>query len=124
MKDGLTKFTALHHHLTLELFKESYRAINPDAVPGADGVWAEDYAERLDENIGELWESVQNGTYTPLPGLRSYIPKQDGTKRPLGIAAVRDKIVQRSLAEVLNQIYEVDFKEFYCGFRPKRNAHN
>jgi hypothetical protein len=123
MKVKRAKFTALIHHITPELLKRSYAALNPYAVPGVDGVDTQEFGLEIDANINELWDEIQKGAYKPLPGLRSYIPKQDGSKRPLGIATVRDKVVQRALAEVLGQIYEVDFKDFSYGFRPGRGCH-
>jgi group II intron reverse transcriptase/maturase len=124
MRDKSTRFTALMHHITPEILRESFETLNYKAVPGVDGVSYKDFSENLEANISALWDEVQKGTYKPLPGLRTFIPKQDGSKRPLAIASTRDKVVQRALAMVLEQIYEVDFKDVSFGFRPLTGCHN
>jgi group II intron reverse transcriptase/maturase len=123
-KDKHVKFTALMHHITKERLRSSFEALNPRAAPGVDCVEVGDYKEELEDNIDRLWQRVQGGSYKPLPSKRSYIPKGDGRMRPLGIAALEDKIVQRTVSELLSAIYEVDFKGFSYGFRPDRNCHS
>ena len=117
------KFSALFHHITAELLKGSFFKIKKDAMPGVDKVTWEQYAGNLDENIKDLHTRLHRGAYRAKPSRRTYIPKQDGRQRPLGVAALEDKIVQRATAEVLNAIYEVDFLGFSYGFRPGRQQH-
>jgi len=118
------KFTALLHHVDVELLRESFFALKRDAAPGVDGVTWDDYAEGLDAKLVDLHGRVHRGAYRAQPSRRQYIPKSDGRQRPLGIAALEDKIVQRALAEVLNAIYEEDFLGFSYGFRPGRGQHD
>ena len=123
------RFTALLHHVTVDLLRESYRALKRDAAPGVDGVTWDDYAEELDSKLVDLHGRVHRGAYRAQPSRRQYIPKPALPKeiwrqRPLGIAALEDKIVQRALAEVLNAIYEEDFLGFSYGFRPGRGQHD
>ena len=117
------KFSALFHHITVELLKESFFKIKKDATPGVDRVTWKQYAENLDGNVEDLHSRLHRGAYRAKPSRRTYIPKQDGRQRPLGVAALEDKIVQRAAAEVLNAIYEVDFLGFSYGFRPERQQH-
>jgi group II intron reverse transcriptase/maturase len=117
------KFSAIFHHITDELLKGSFFKIKKDATPGVDKVTWEQYAGNLDENIKDLHTRLHRGAYRAKPSRRTYIPKQDGRQRPLGVAALEDKIVQRATAEVLNAIYEVDFLGFSYGFRPRRKQH-
>ncbi len=123
-KDRSARFTALLHHVDLSLLWKSYVAIRPQASPGVDGVTWEDYGENLRENLEDLLRRVLSGAYRAKPSRRAYIPKADGRQRPLGIAALEDKIVQRAVVEVLNAIYEVDFTGFSYGFRPGRKPHD
>jgi group II intron reverse transcriptase/maturase len=123
-RDKGIRFTALLHHVTERLLTISYRELNPNAVPGVDEVtWAE-YGRGLEERIGELHDRVQSGAYRAQPSKRIYLPKPDGRQRPIGIAALEDKIVQKALGRVLEQIYEEDFLGFSYGFRPGRGQHN
>jgi group II intron reverse transcriptase/maturase len=124
MRDKRIKFTALLHHITPELLKDSYFGVNPYASPGVDGIDLDEFKEDYASNIDRLHLGLQNGTYRAQPSLRAYIPKADGGQRPLGIAAVDDKIAQRAVAEVLSAIYEVDFLDCSYGFRPERNCHD
>ena len=94
----------------------AYRAVNPKAAPGVDGVTWEAYGQDLEANLRDLHRRVQQGRYRARPSRRAYIPKADGRQRPLGIATLEDKIVQRAVAEVLNAVYEVDFRGFSYGF--------
>jgi RNA-directed DNA polymerase len=123
-RDKETRFTALLHHVTLGRLRAAYWAISPKAVPGVDGVRWTDYGRDLDANLRDLHERVQSGRYRATPSRRAYIPKADGRLRPLGIAALEDKIVQRAVVEVLNAVYEVDFRGFSYGFRPGRGPHD
>jgi group II intron reverse transcriptase/maturase len=123
-RDKEARFTALLHHVSLGRLRTAYWAISPQAAPGTDGVtWAE-YGQGLEANLQDLLERVQSGRYRAKPSRRAYIPKADGRLRPLGIAALEDKIVQRALVEVLNAVYEVDFRGFSYGFRPGRGPHH
>lgn len=117
------RFTALLHHVTPELLRESFFALKRKAAPGADGVtWAE-YATGLEDRLKDLHGRVHRGAYRAQPSRRVYIPKANGQQRPLGIAAVEDKIVQQAVVTVLNAIYEEDFRGFSYGFRPGRSQH-
>ena len=117
------RFTALLHHISPQLLRDSFMHLKRDAAAGVDGVKWRDYEEGLDERIGRLWAAVQSGRYRALPSRRVYIPKTDGKQRPLGIAALEDKIVQQAAVTVLTPIYETDFLGFSYGFRPGRNQH-
>jgi len=118
------KFTALLHHIDFDLLLESFLALKRGAAAGVDKVTWEDYDIQVQENIQDLHKRVQSGAYRALPVRRVFIPKADGRQRPLGIAALEDKIVQRATAAVLNAIYEEDFLGFSYGFRPKRGQHD
>src|SRR5271170_933184 len=119
-KDKEARFTALLHHVSLHRLGLAFDEVNPKAAPGVDGVsWAE-YEQDLGANLRDLHERVQQGRYRASPSRRVYIPKADGRQRPLGIATLEDKIVQRAVVEVLNAVYEVDFLGFSYGFRPGR----
>jgi RNA-directed DNA polymerase len=117
------KFTALLHHVTVERMHEAFLALKRRAAAGVDGLTWQDYEADLQSNLQDLHARVHRGTYRALPVRRRFIPKPDGRQRPLGIAALEDKIVQRALATVLNAIYEEDFLGFSYGFRPGRNPH-
>jgi RNA-directed DNA polymerase len=118
------RFTALLHHVDIELLGTAYYDLKRKAAPGIDGVTWTDYEKDLEANLVDLHARVQRGTYRALPSRRKYIPKPDGRQRPLGIAALEDKIVQRAVVEVLNAIYEEDFRGFSYGFRPGRGQHD
>ena len=117
------KFTALLHHVTVDLLREAYYALKRKAAAGVDGLRWRDYEVDLEDNLQDLHARVQGGAYRALPVRRRYIPKPGGKQRPLGIAALEDKIVQCAVVAVLNAIYEEDFLGFSYGFRPKRNQH-
>jgi RNA-directed DNA polymerase len=117
------RFTALLHHLTIDLLRESYYALERRAAPGVDGVSWQQYEQGLEERLTDLHGRVHRGAYRAQPSRRVYIPKADGRQRPLGIASLEDKIVQHAIAAILNQIYEVDFRGFSYGFRPGRSPH-
>jgi group II intron reverse transcriptase/maturase len=118
------RFTALLHHVNVELLKEAYFWLKRNAAPGVDGLTWKAYEQDLEANVVDLHARVHRGAYRALPSRRQYIAKADGRQRPLGIAALEDKIVQRALVEVLNAIYEEDFVGFSYGFRPGRSQHD
>jgi RNA-directed DNA polymerase len=118
------RFTALFHHVTVDLLKAAYSWLKRDAAPGVDGLTWRDYEQDLEVNLVALHARLHRGAYRALPSRRKYIAKPDGRQRPLGIAALEDKIVQRAVVEVLNAIYEEDFLGFSYGFRPQRSAHD
>jgi RNA-directed DNA polymerase len=117
------RFTALLHHLSVGLIRESFYALKRQASPGVDGVTWQEYETRLEDRLVDLHNRVHRGAYRAQPSRRVYIPKADGQQRPLGIAALEDKIVQQAVVTILNQIYEVDFKGFSYGYRPGRSPH-
>jgi len=123
-RDRNARFTALLHHVSPGRLRRAYWAIRPQAAPGVDGVTWTDYGRDLDANIQDLHARVQAGRYRAKPSRRVYIPKADGRRRPLGIASLEDKIVQRAVVEVLNAVFEVDFRGFSYGFRPGRGQHD
>jgi len=118
------KFTALLPHLTIDLLRDAFLALKRHAAPGVDGVAWKDYEAGLEDNLLDLHARVHRGTYRALPVRRRFIPKPGGKQRPLGIAALEDKIVQRATVTVLNAIYEEDFLGFSYGFRPGRSQHD
>jgi RNA-directed DNA polymerase len=122
-RDRDARFTALLHHVTVDRLRAAYRALRPKAAPGVDGVTWDEYGRRLEDNLRDLHARVHRGAYRAKPSRRSYVAKADGRQRPLGIAALEDKIVQRAVVEVLNAIYEQDFLGFSHGFRPGRSPH-
>ena len=118
------KFTSLLHHIDPAMLRTAFHAIRRDAAPGVDGeTWA-DYEQDLDHRIDALHSKIHSGGYRALPSRRSYIPKEDGSRRPLAITALEDKIVQRAAAAVLGAIYEEEFLGFSYGFRPGRSQHD
>jgi len=123
-RDREARFTALLHHVDLIRLRKAYWAIRPQAAPGVDKVTWADYGQDLEANLQDLHARVQAGRYRAKPSRRVYIPKADGRQRPLGIASLEDKIVQRAVVEVLNAVYEVDFRGFSYGFRPGRGPHD
>jgi group II intron reverse transcriptase/maturase len=123
-RDKDARFTALLHHVNLDRLRAAYWAIRPQAAPGVDGVTWTAYGQELEANLRDLHTRVHSGAYQARPSRRAFIPKADGRQRPLGIATLEDKVVQRSVVEVLNAIYEVDFLGFSYGFRPGRSPHH
>ncbi|MGA2263646.1 MAG: reverse transcriptase domain-containing protein [Acidobacteriota bacterium] len=117
------RFTALLHHLTVDLLRESFYPLKREAAPGVDGVRWKEYEEGLEGRLAGLHDRIHRGAYRAQPSRRVYIPKADGRQRPLGIAALEDKIVQQAAATILSQIYENDFMGFSYGFRPGRSQH-
>jgi RNA-directed DNA polymerase len=122
--DKEARFTALLHHVNIDRLRAAYWALEPKAAPGVDGVTWEDYGEDLEANLRDLHARVHRGAYRARPSRRAYIPKPDGRLRPLGVASLEDKILQRAVVEVLNAIYEADFLGFSYGFRPGRGPHD
>src|SRR5215468_8325949 len=118
------RFTALLHHISIDCLRMAFFALKRDAASGVDGLTWPTYEADLDRNLTDLHERVHRGAYRALPSRRTYIPKADGRQRPLAIAALEDKIVQRATVAVLNAIYEEDFLGFSYGFRPKRGQHD
>ena len=118
------KLTTLLHHINEESLKVAYHALKRDASPGEDHVTWEGYGADLDRNIADLCTRVHRGSFRATPSRRVNIPKPDGGTRPLGIAALEDKIVQTALVKcILEPIYEHEFCGFSYGFRPGRSAH-
>jgi RNA-directed DNA polymerase len=118
------RFTALLHHVDVDLLRWAYSRLKRGAAAGVDGLTWEQYGERLEENLADLHARLHHGAYRPLPSRRTYIAKADGRMRPLGVAALEDKILQRAVVAVLNAIYEADFRGFSYGFRPNRGQHD
>src|SRR5690625_4166944 len=123
-QDKGVRFTALLHHVTPQLLRESFYALRRNAAVGVDGVTWRDYEEGLSERLERLHRCVHTGAYRCRPSRRVYIPKADGRKRPLGIASLEDKIVQQAVTTVLSAIYEEDFLGFSYGFRRERGQHD
>ena len=120
----MEKFTSLQHHIDPPMLRTAFYALARKAAPGVDGMTWETYEKDLDRRVEELHGKVQSGAYRALPSRRRFIPKSDGSQRPLAVAALEDKIVQRAVAMLLNAIYEEDFLGFSYGVRPKRSQHD
>ncbi len=118
------RFTSLLHHISCELLGKAFGELKQNAAPGVDGLTCEAYEADLERKLEDLHSRVQRGAYRATPSRRVYLPKPDGRQRPLAVAALEDKIVQRATAVVLNAIYEEDFLGFSYGFRPGRGAHD
>ena len=118
------KFTTLLHHISTDLLEQAFFELKEDAAPGVDGLRWKDYEQNLEHSVEDLHARIHRGAYRALPSRRVYIPKPDGRQRPLAIAALEDKIVQRATVAVLNAIYEEDFLGFSYGFRPGRGTHD
>ena len=145
-RDKKQKFTALLHHVTIDLLRDSYYSLKRKAAPGVltrgAEAWSilsrirsafrlrywpvtwQQYGEGLEDRLKDLHDRIHRGTYRAQPSRRTYLPKADGRQRPLGIAALEDKVVQQAVVTVLNQIYEEDFLGFSYGFRPGRSQHD
>jgi len=121
---GISGYDSLryYNHVSGTLLTDSFYALKREAAPGVDGLTWQEYEKDLDKRLENLHSRVHRGTYQALPSKRAYIPKADGRQRPLGIAALEDKIVQHAVGRVLNQIYEEDFLGFSYGFRPGRGT--
>jgi RNA-directed DNA polymerase len=118
------KFTALLHHETIDLLRDAYSWLKRDAAAGVDGVTWDEYGADLESKLVDLHARIHRGAYRAQPSRRVYIPKPDGRQRPLGVASLEDKIVQRAIVELLNAIYEEDFLDISYGFRPGRSQHD
>ena len=123
-RDTKLQFSNLLHHINVDLLRQSYWALNHHAATGIDDVTWQEYGKELEERLPGLHDLVQNERYQVKPSKRIWILKSDGQQRPIGIAALEDKIVQQALTTVLSQIYEVDFLGFSYGSRPGRSQHN
>jgi group II intron reverse transcriptase/maturase len=123
-RDRNAKFTALFHHVTVDRLRDAFLSLEKKAAAGVDGVTWVQYRAGLEENLRDLHERLNRGAYRAKPSRRVFIPKPDGQQRPLGIASLEDKIVQRAVVEVMNAVYEVDFLGFSYGFRPGRSPHH
>lgn len=124
-RDKGVKFTALWHHVyNIDRLREAYYGLKRNSAEGIDGETWEHYGKELEENLQELSERLKRGAYRAKPVKRVYIPKQDGRQRPIGIPTLEDKIVQSATAEVMQAVYEADFKEYSYGFRPGRSQHD
>ncbi len=123
-RDKDAQFTALLHHVTVDRLRDAYEGINSKAAPGVDGVTWSWYGQDVEAHLRDLHSRLHRGAYRAKPSRRVYIPKADGRQRPLGIAALEDKIVQAAVVDVMNAIYESDFLGFSYGFRPRRGAHD
>jgi len=118
------RFTARLHHVNVELLRSSYYSLKRRAAAGVDGVTWEEYGEGLEARLADLHGRIHRGAYQAKPSRRVWIPKSDGRERPLGIAALEDKIVQHAVGTVLSQIWEEDFLGYSYGFRPGRSQHD
>ena len=118
------RFTSLLHHVGIDLLRLAFFALKRNAAAGVDGLTWRDYEADLEPKLEDLHARVQRGAYRARPSRRQYIPKPDGRQRPLAVAALEDKIVQRATVAVLNAIYEEDFLGFSYGFRPRRGPHD
>src|SRR5436190_17540122 len=123
-KDGKLQFTALLHHVSVDQLRDSYSSLKKKAAPGVDGVTWQEYGEGLEARLSDLHGRLHRGAYRARPSRRTWIPKTDGRQRPLGIAALEDKVVQHAVGTVLNQIWEEDFLGFSYGFRPGRSKND
>jgi len=123
-EDKQVRFTALLHHVTVDLLGESFRSLKRKAAPGIDGQTWKQYEQNVEEKLMDLHGRVHRGSYRAYPSRRVYLEKPDGRKRPLGIAVLEDKIVQGAVVRILNAIYEEDFLGFSYGFRPESGAHD
>jgi Retron-type reverse transcriptase len=122
--DAKMRFTALLHHVNVDLLRSSYYNLKKGAAAGVDGMTWQEYGGNLEERLADLHGRIHSGGYHAKPSRRVWIPKADGRQRPLGIAALEDKIAQAAVAKVLNQIWEEDFLDFSYGFRPGRSQHD
>ena len=116
-------FTTLAHHMTVEFLQEAFSRVRPQAAPGVDGVTWQAYERNLATNLEDLHQRLREGRYSAPPVRRSWLEKEDGRRRPLGIPTLEDKIVQRAVAMLLEAVYEPLFRGFSFGFRPGRSAH-
>jgi RNA-directed DNA polymerase len=118
------RFTTSLHHLTVDLLRDSFYALQRHATPGVDHLTWREYETGLDERLAALHRRVHRGNYRAQPSRRVYISKPDGRQRPLGVTALEDRLVQQAVVTILTQIYEEDFRGFSYGFRPGRSPHH
>ena len=123
-RDSKLQFNNLLNHMDIDLLRQSYFSLNREAAAGVDDVTWREYGERLEERLPDLHDRVQSEQYQAKPSKRTWIPKSNGEQRPIGIAALEDKVVQQALVTILQQIYEEDFLGFSYGSRPGRSQHN
>lgn len=123
-KDKEMRFNNLLHHVNIHSLRSAYLHLSRSAVPGIDEVTWIEYGENLEVRLAHLCDRVHKGSYRAQASKRTWIPKSDGTKRPLGIACLEDKIVQQAVSVIMQAIYEVDFVKFSYGFRPGRSPEN
>src|SRR5258708_7553851 len=117
------RFTTLLHHLSVDLLRARFHGMKESAGRGVAGVRWGEYEEGLEDRRIDLKDRIHRGAYRAQASRRIYLPKADGRKRPIGIAALEDKIVQQAVVTILNPVYEVDFRGFSYGFRPGRSPH-
>ena len=117
-------FLTLAHHIDVDFLREAYHRTSKKSTPGVDGVTASAYAENLEANLSRLHETLRTGRYKALPVKRTWLDKEDGSRRPIGVPVLEDKIVQRAVLTLLEAIYEQDFHAFSYGFRPGRSPHD
>ena len=117
------RFTALLHHLTINLLRDSFYELKRKAAPGVDGVTWQEYETGLEGRLADLHSRVTAALIERSHREECYIPRPDGRQRPLGVAAREDKVVQQAVVTILNQVYEEDFRGFSYGFRPGRSQH-
>jgi RNA-directed DNA polymerase len=124
-REPKTVFTSIYHYVTdVDHLRACYEGIERGKAPGIDGVTKEAYGKRLESNLADLSQQLARQGYKPNPALRTYIPKAGSTAlRPLGLQCFEDKVVQKSMAEVLGEIYEADFLDCSYGYRPERTCH-
>src|SRR5437764_15432323 len=123
-RNGKERLTALLHHVGLDTLRWAFLEQRRDAAPGVDRLTWEEYAVDLETRLADLHDRLHRGAYRALPSRRRYIPKPDGGRRPLGIAALEDKIVQTAVVAILTPVYEAEFLGFSYGFRPGRGQHD
>ncbi|MGD0235484.1 MAG: group II intron reverse transcriptase/maturase [Syntrophorhabdales bacterium] len=123
VRDPKRVFTSLAHLIDIDFLKEAYHRTRKNAAPGVDGVTAEEYGKNLDENLRNLHERLRTGRYKAPPAKRVWLDKDDGGKRPIGMAGFEDKIAQRAVAMILGAVYEQDFEDFSHGFREGHSQH-
>jgi len=116
-------YTNLVHLMDVDFLAEAFHRLRKNAAPGLDGVTAEQYAEKLEENLQDLHERLRNRQYKATPVKRVWLDKDDGGKRPIGVTVLEDKVVQRAVAMLLGAVYEQDFYDFSHGFREGRSPH-
>ena len=121
--DPARKFLTLAHLMDVDWLREAYRLTRKDGAEGIDQVTAQEYAANLEANLADLHERLSSGRYYAPPVRRTYVPKEDGSQRPIGIPTFEDKLVQRAVAMLLGAIYEQDFKDCSYGFREGRSPH-